>query len=152
MCWNVQKTINSERFEMMISVLPYCIVGALFLAVGIYFAWRWIGLKRRCTCYVDAVCVKIDTKRSHQSRNRINLTTDYVHSPVFQYEYQGELYTGSSEIYLSIIKHYIGCGYMIAIDPEHPEVLYEDQMGMIQLLLGLAISGIGIFFLLSPFL
>ena len=130
----------------MTSILVPCIFAIIFILAGCSFIWRCISMKRRCTCNVDAVCVEIKTK-DFRKRYEMSMQSNIQHCPVFQYEYQGELYTASSEIYSSVKTHQIGCGYIISIDPEHPEVLYDNKMSMPTIIIGLSLVGFGVFYL-----
>lgn len=136
---------NEVVKENVVKHIPN-MMAVVFLLVGILLLVQVIIEKaeqKKCTFAVQAKCVEV---KWHYSTSK-NGGSSKTYCPVYEYYYNGQVYTGSQEIYTNMI--YVGEGEYreIFVNPDKPTVMYEKGMSstfhLMSLMLGVLFVSVG---------
>lgn len=129
----------------MLNIIRYSflILGIVFLIVSLVVNISFQKKKEKCTQGVEATIVDMNKMERTETGN----DAPYIsYFPVYEYEYEGKIYRKGSNVGNNKNSFEIGKKVQIYIDPENPEVIYEDSS--IPKLIVRIFGGIGIVFIL----
>lgn len=135
--WLINSFNNNIVSVLVCSI--FLVVGLIMLYFGIV---KLIKDKARCTVFVDSEIIDIKRRLSTDEDG-----SSWVYAPVYRYYYQGQLYTGCSDIYSSSVAR-VGTQHKLRINPDNPNDFIEPKrMGTISalfIIMGVAFAGAGI--------
>ncbi len=116
----------------------FIFVGIAFFIVCILFVHlSQPKLRKQCTATVEATIIGYDELRGMNGVLRGDKSMDAYEgeTPIFEYEYNGEIYQSQSDIYdgagtaiRALLKAYPDGVYLIKIDPNNPKKIYVEEM------------------------
>ena len=119
----------------------------LFIGVGITISTitKEIKAKNRCTAEVEAVVVDVKSRLS-SGKNRHR-----VYCPIFEYQYYGQTFQKSPDVYTNVGVPKIGDTKTVYINPNDPTDLYIKNYSatILSLILGLLFTGFSLLALFS---
>ncbi|MBQ8527102.1 MAG: hypothetical protein IJ429_01390 [Lachnospiraceae bacterium] len=119
----------------VIKQIPNVAAGIFFLVGVLLFAGIISEKKqqKKCTCAVQGKCVEVKWHYSNSSGG------GKTYCPVYEYYYNGQVYTGSQGIYTNLLSVGEGEYREIFLNPDKPDMFYEKGMSHM-------LNGVSLFF------
>lgn len=112
--------------DWVANMVPLLLLG-LFLVVGILIVISaLIGKNRQSQCTIAVVGKCVEVKWTYRSSGD---SGTMFYCPVYEYTYNGQIYTGCEEVYVAENGVAEGEYREIFINPEQPEQIYEKGRG-----------------------